>query len=968
MPFTHPLWSVDNRRVTRGLAPGQGHVEFRVLGPVELTVDGTTVAVGHPRQRCVLAVLLVDANRGLAAEEIIDRVWGEDPPVRVRNVLSGYVTRLRSAITAVTSEVELGRSGAGYRLRVAAAQVDMHHFTDLLGRARGTEDPRAAFALLQEALALWRGEPFAGLPSPWLRGTARRLAEAHLSAELSRGELAVRLGEPASVPEHLLELVQQHPLDERVATQLISTLESDGRRAEALEAFQQFRTRLADELGIDPSERLRALHLRILRAGDSPAREAKERPSPVPPAPPRPVARQLPAALPGFVGRAAPLRALDSWRPGTTPPTAVTAVINGTAGVGKTALAIAWAHLRAGDFPDGQLYLNLRGFNPQYPSLAPSDALGRLLRALGTPDNRIPLEVDEQSAALRTALARQRVLLVLDNAVSSGQVRPLLPGDPACMTIVTSRNRLSGLTAEGARLLTLDALIPAEAASLITDVVGERARRAPAQVAVLARHCACLPLAVRIAADRIAARPGTSLAAAVREMANERERLDLLSTDEESTSVRVAFSLSYQALKPDVARVFRLLGCQAGPTIGVPAAAALTGHAVPRARRLLEALADGHLLERAGADRYQFHDLLRVYATERVHADEPPAEIAHATGRLMRWYLSAAAVASRLIAPAHAAGWMDQIPAPELNPSIVDYETALRWADSERTNLLAMQRQAATAGEHALAWQFGAALWRYFEVRRPWPEWRTAEELALEAARHLGDRAAQATVLQSLGNVHYYPRRFAEAMDCYREALAIRREVGDRSGEANVLNNIGNVYLETSRFDEAERYFTDAVALHTTIGDTSAAGISQSNLAEMYNRLGRHADALRHARAALPALRAGGNRRIVVFALCHLGNAELGLGRGEDGLEHLADALALSRAISDRQTEAWTLGYLGEAMASLGRPAPARDYWVQAIAVFDDIADPQAGDLRARLAADPPSMIPQSGSNGAAAR
>lgn len=670
------------------------------------------------------------------------------------------------------------------------------------------------------------------------------------------------------------------------------------------------------------------------------------RTSPTERAPTAPPA-QLPRDMPDFVGRHCELDRLvestarnrgDIW------------VIDGLGGVGKTALAVRFGHRVADRFPDGQLYLDLRGFDLDQPPVAPSVALSHFLHALGIDARWQPTGVDEMAATFRSTLAGKRVLIVLDNAASTEQASALLPGSAGCLVLMTSRHRLTGLAARyGVRRITLGSLDPASAVALLTSITGaELARRKPGVLDDLARLCGFLPLALRIAAER-ARTETTSLKGLVADLTDERTRLDLLRTDDEGTSVRAVFSWSYRALEPAAARLFRRLGLHPGPDFTVPVAAALADEDEREARRLVDLLADTHLIERASPDRYRCHDLMRAYAAERARADESAAQLEAAVRRLIRWHLAAAVAADSLISPQRYRPGLDDVVAEHELPPLRAYRDAVAWCDTELGNLVAVIRLASASAEHALAWRLAWALAGYLDLRRPWNAWLTTHQISLDSARQARDLLGEAAILTSIGLAYYYPRLFAEAEDCDRRALRLWRKLGDRRGEAIILNAIANIHLETRAFDQAIENYRHALALYRTVGDRRGEGVVLSNLAEAYCELGRFDEVLNYAPAALQAARETGNQRAGVLSLCHLARA-IAAARGIAEAEiHFRQAMELAREADDRHGEAWALDYHGTAMLQAGRRADAARSWQRATALFDVLHDPQAISLRSRL-------------------
>jgi DNA-binding SARP family transcriptional activator len=633
-------------------------MKFGVLGPVEVWVNGRPADAGHARQRAVLAVMLLDAGRVVPPEMLIDRVWGENPPRSVRNVVYGYVARLRALIASGQDPgVSLSRHAGGYLLQAGPDQVDLTRFRRLVAEAAAADGDQAE-AALRQALELWRGPALAGLDSPWLNATRTTLELERATAVLDLGDIRLNRGEHAALAGELAAQAAAAPADERLIGQLMLALYRSGRQADALRWYERTRRYLAEELGADPGPNLAALHRQILRADPcvaaAPAaiRPAGRRAGAVPSGPDAaPIPRELPADVSAFTGRAAELHQLDEllnsrvtdvgWA-----PTAVISALSGTAGVGKTALAVHWAHQIAPRFPDGQLHVNLRGYEPGQPMTSAS-ALAVFLRALGVPGDDIPAGEDRRAARYRSLLAGKRMLVLVDNARTAEQVRPLLPGARTCAVVVTSRDSLAGLVArEGAARLNLDVLPLDDAVSLLRELIGARADTDPPATAGLARQCSRLPLALRVAAELAAARPDVSLADLNAELADEQRRLEVLDADgDPRTAVSTVFSWSYQHLDPDAARAFRLTSLHPGPDFDASAVAALVGTIPGQARRMLDALARAHLIHPTGPGRHGMHDLLRAYGRGLTDAEEGNAQANEALARLADHYVHAAASA-----------------------------------------------------------------------------------------------------------------------------------------------------------------------------------------------------------------------------------------------------------------------------------------------------------------------------------
>jgi DNA-binding SARP family transcriptional activator len=612
---------------------------FRLLGPVEVWAVSGRVEVGPPRQCAVLAALAADAGRPVPVDALVRRVWGDNPPERARRTLHTYVARVRRIVQqarpAGDGPAGLVRQAAGYLLDVDPDRVDLHRFRRLVMQARARDDGDGGrLTLLREAVGLWRGQPLAGVPGEWADRMRQAWQQLYLDAVVCWADAELHGGDPAAVVGPVGQLAGEHPLVEPLAAALLRALAATGRAAEALDRFAGLRRLLADAIGSEPGPELQAVHQAILRGELTPP-PATTHVQPQQALPQRalrqPVPAQLPAGVPAFTGRHAELAALDTLLAGTAqhrdgtagpaagapdPGSALVCAVCGTAGVGKTALALHWAHRVRARYPDGQLYLDLRGYDTDQP-VDPAAALARFLLALGVPEGDIPRGLDERAARYRTELAGRHMLIVLDNAEGVEQVRPLLPGGPSCLVVVTSRDSLGGLVAlHGAHRVDLDLLPLPDALTLLRRLIGgDRVNAEPGAAVTLANQCARLPLALRVAAELTLDRTGASLAELVAELDDEQQRLDVLdSGGDPRASVRTVFSWSYQRLPADAARAFQLLGRRSGPEFDATVAGALTGTGHREAARTLRVLVRSHLVHPTGRDRYGMHDLLRAYA------------------------------------------------------------------------------------------------------------------------------------------------------------------------------------------------------------------------------------------------------------------------------------------------------------------------------------------------------------------
>jgi DNA-binding SARP family transcriptional activator/Tfp pilus assembly protein PilF len=936
-------------------------VEFAVLGPVEIRTAGQVHDAGHARQRAVLAVLLLDLGRLVPTESLIDRVWGEEPPASVRNVLYGYLARLRAVIArAAGPEVTLARGPGGYLLQARPEQLDLHRFRRLVADAGAAADDDRATAFLRSALGLWLEAPLAGVDSPWLRRMRDTLELERVAAVLDLNDIGLRQGQHSALIGELAGQAAAYPADERLIGQLMLALYRSGRQAEALRWFEKTGTYLAEELGASPGPELQALHQRMLRADSALALRGTCAGGS------GPVPRQLPADVPAFTGRAAELAELDRLLPApaaeraagagagmTAQPTAepgpstaaAISVVAGTAGVGKTGLAVHWAHLAAGRFPDGQLYVDLRGYDPGAPVTA-SDALAGFLRALGVDGQDIPADAAERAARYRSLLAGKPVLVLLDNVRSPEQVRPLLPGSPACAVIVTSRDALAGLVArEGARRVDLDLLPSADAVALLRAIIGDRVSASPGAAAAFAERCCRLPLALRVAAELAVARPGVPLADLASELADQRRRLDLLDADgDPRTAVRTVFSWSYQNLGADAARMFRVLGLHTGPDFDPYAAAALAGSSPDRARELLTDLARAHLVQPAGPGRHALHELLSAYARELAAATDGGPDGRAAVTRLLDYYLHTAAAAMDAVFPAEATRRpsMPQTAAPAAAvsaPAVSAPEAARSWLDAERANLVAAIAHACGQGWPVHGIGLAGTVFRYLDAGGYCAEAIAIHSCARDAAGQVGDRAAEAAALMRLATVNLRQARYQQAWHYLSDAVDRFEQTGDRTGQARALVNLGIAAERLGRYQDACSLCQRALGLLRRTGDRTGQATALGNLGLVEMLLGRHRQAADRIREALALCRECGDRYGEARALTNLGAIDGRLGRCEQATGRLREALALCGEIGDRTGEADALVQLAAVDLRLGRCEQAAAGLVDALTRYREMGD-----------------------------
>jgi tetratricopeptide (TPR) repeat protein len=665
----------------------------------------------------------------------------------------------------------------------------------------------------------------------------------------------------------------------------------------------------------------------------------------------RPIPAQLPHDAAGFTGRELELAALGSLAAGEASPAVVISAIDGVAGIGKTALAVHFGHRVAAAFPDGQLYVNLRGFDPDQPPLAPRDVLLRFLRALGTDPSQMHTDIDELASVYRSLLSGRRVLVVLDNAATAEQIRPLLPGAAGCLALVTSRNRLSGLVArDGARRLTLDVLSPVEAIALLTRIIGSgRVAAEPAAAETLARLCGWLPLALRITGDRAAAHRHLRLTDLVDELAVERDRLDMLAADEEATQIRAVFSWSYRALPAEAARAFRLLSLHPGQDISAPAAAALLGTTIPDIRRTVATLTGGHLLEESARNRYQFHDLVRVYATECAQITEPEPERTAAVRRLLSWYMHTADSFARTLYPGAVHVPLD-LPKPHCQPLIfTTYQQAVDWAQAESANLVPVSRQAMAIGDDVIAWKLAMTLFPPLAHYRKESGLFPALHFALAATQRLADRDAEAWILASLGEAYNIAGTPARTAEFCQRALAIWDETGNSLGQWATWHMQGMSSLDLERFGEAMDCFQKALTAGRRTLNPRAEGMSMTALGVVYQHLGSYDAAIDLYRKALAILSRTRDKWQQAWGLGNLAGAYRAQGHISDAVDLYQQAIAIFREVKDRWQEAEILAELGQAQRTGGQPDAARQSWRQALSIFEEFHAARADQIRAQL-------------------
>jgi DNA-binding SARP family transcriptional activator/tetratricopeptide (TPR) repeat protein len=899
-------------------------MEFRVLGPVEIHAAGETIPLG-PQQRLVLAVLLAEAGRLIPTELLIDRAW-ETAEHGTRRTLHVHITRLRRLLArpgdAGGPSVPLVHLSGGYRLDVEPARVDLHRFRRLVANAREADrpDPQKA-ARLREAIGLWRGEPLAGLAGQWAARTRAAWQQEYLDAVVLWARSEVCLGNPAAVTRPLTKLSAQHPLVEPLASELMRALHQLGRTADALEAYGRVRRSLADELGLDPGPELQQLHQAILRGDAAPAHTGARQPEP----------RELPVPPQIFTGRAREVAALEALHEAST---VVISAIDGMAGIGKTALVVHAAHRIADRYPDGQLFVDLHGYTPGVAPVDPGAALDRVLRTLGVPAPQIPAGLDERAAMYRTRLADRQMLIVLDNAAAETQVRPLLPGAPGCLVLVTSRRRLPGL--DSTHALTLDTLPVPDAVVLFTRSAGpERLAGEPYALLVeLVELCGRLPLAIRIAAARMRSHPSWPMSHLVERLRDQRHRLREL--DAGQRSVTAALDLSYRDLDSDQQK-YCMLGLHPGLDFDAYAAAALLDGTPQHTNRALDRLLDAHLIQEPAPGRYRFHDLTRAHAAHTaIHDQSEPVRHA-AMNRLLDYYQQTATVAVDTAYPYERTPRPETPPASAPRPELATPASALTWLDAELTNLLAAVGCATQCRRPDYVQRLSALLHRHLRNRGRYQDAEILHQQALALARVTGDRPAEAEALNGLGHIHRLQDQYTTSADHYQQAWRIARAVGHPAGELDALVGLGHIRLRQADYAGSADHYRRALEIAGAAGRPAGELEARLGLGNFHRLRGAPERAAEHFELAVRLARSTGHQSGELRALYGLGSVQRLLGRPATAAEHYREALRIARSTGHSYGELIVLTGLGKLHREQGRHEQAADHYQRLLRLAREI-------------------------------
>lgn len=941
-------------------------VRYSVLGPVRAWSGETELRLGPPKQQALLALLLVRVAGPLPVHEAVDVLWGDNPPDSAVNVVHRHIGNLRRLLEpdlpGRSEAQQLIRAAGGYRLAADAYTLDLLRFRELragaqLALAEGEREKGAR--LLVESLRLWHGPVASGSP-PHVLG--------HPVFVAVENEYVAAAKEAAdAVPSHLSPLVEEvltilrraadrRPMDEALQARIITALAVTGRQAEALELFETVRIGLAEELGVDPSHELRAAQEDVLR------QTAGSRDGDPDPADPHddafPAVRpaQLPADVTSFAGRQPELARshalLDQEQEGK--PRVVIGAISGMPGVGKTTLAVHWAHTVADRYPDGQIYVNLRGFHPAMPPISPCEAMRDVLDTLGVPTNRLPESSDALTSLYRSQFAGRRFLILLDNVRDSDQVRPLLPAAAGCLAIITSRHRLDALiVADNARFIPLGLLTVSEGVELLIRRLGsERVTAEPVAAQDIVDLCGRLPLTLAIASARAVLHPTFSLASIAEELRESQGGLDAFSSGDNHTDARSVFSWSYQALSPAAARLFRLLSLHPSADIAAPAAASLTGVPPREVRAHITELVEHHLLTEHMPGRFTSHDLLRAYAAELCGEQDTAEDRSAARLRLFEHYLHSADRAEALLRPHR-----ERVPLPPALPGVFPQDftgppQAADWMQRERQVLLAAVERAAQDGEGSSphCWQLAQILEAFLDRSGRWEDQHRIQSAALAAARRAGDQRGQAYALRALGFASCRLGRQEEALRQMEQALRLMRAAGDDLGQGRAHRYLAFRANSVKDHALAIDHYRTAAECYAAVGHRSGQAAILNETGWTHLLLGAYEYALAQCEQSAALHRELGDRSGEAAAWDSVGYAQYHLGRNTEALTSYGHALALYRDIKDRGMEADTLAHMGDSHHAAGDAPAAKECWSRALVLYESLDHPDAAGIRQRLA------------------
>lgn len=904
-------------------------MEFRLLGEVQAWHDGRPVDLGGRRQRCVLAVLLLHPGQLVPVDRIVAQAWPADPPDTAADLVTAYVSKLRKRLECAGEEVRLISRQPGYLAMLNPQRVDAHRFIRLVREARVDREalePERAASRLREALDLWQGIPMTDLDSTWLRESSVSLEHSRLDAVEDLAELELDARHPERVVVQLRELARTHPERERLAVLASRALRETGEPAQAVQLTTHAINALR-ETGLDPSPALRQAQTEALNHDTSPA-----------PLRPKSLHTQLPVTTRMFTGRTrelADLIALADPEGDHSTGTVVISAIDGMAGIGKTALAVHAAHQLAKHYPDGQLFIDLHGFTLDMDPTTPDVALDKFLRALGVSPQQIPQDLEDRAALYRERLAATRTLIILDNAATEAQIRPLLPGAPGCLVLITSRRKLAGL--DDAQAIRLDVLPDADATALFTAVAGPG--RAPASdpaVTETIELCGHMPLAIRIAAARLRSRPAWrphSLVARLRDQSNRLAQLD-----DGERSLTAALALSYNHLTGQEKQMFRYLGLHPGTDIDTYAAAALADTSFEETDRLLERLVDHNLLAQPSSGRYQLHDLVRIYARTLAVAESGKDNLPLA--RLVNYYLHTAHYADKLVdrrAVSHTSHISTQRPAAV--PSLIGNKEATAWMEAERANLGAMANYAAHHGPVATAIALPAAMHNFLLTQGHWVQDLHLQRTAMATAERIGDRRGQANALCSLGDLQAVLGQYTQAEETLGRALELHSDMGDRLGQANAYSSLAHVYRLTAHFAQAMEPLRHALELYSSLENWLGQANALITLGAVQKQTGQYSEAEETLHQALGLCARAGHRLGRAEALTDLGEVQQMAGQYPKAADTLREALEECRGLGNRNGQATALTNLGEVYLLTGQNLEADEVLRCALRLYRELGN-----------------------------
>lgn len=930
-------------------------VKIAILGPVTARRDGVRLDLGPARQRAVLGLLALTPNVPVPRKTIIDALWGDDVPATAVHMIHVYVARLRRLLDPGHLETSAGTS---YALVAEDDQLDLLEFEAHASRAaqaHAAGELGSACAAYALALDTWRADPLADIEVLHAHPVVVALRQRRSDVVIRYAEAAMATGRHEDVLPRLRELAAAEPLNERAQAALMLALAGSGQQAAALALFDDLRRRLDDQLGVRPGAELAEAQQRVLRhevpqiasnGQPVPGRHGRAGAAALTP-------RQLPATVPDFAGRANELAILTK---GLDENGAITrsrvVTITGIAGVGKTTLAVHWAHQVAQHFPDGQLYVNLRGFDPSGSPVAAADAIRGFLAALSVPAEMVPAAADAQAGLYRSLLAGRHMLVLLDNARDPAQVRPLLPGSASCMAVVTSRTSLAGLVAaEGARQLSLDVLDDNEAAELLSGRLGyDRTRAEPEALAELIALCAGLPVALVIAAARAIGQPHLPLRELAAELRDSKRRLDALTTGDSATDVRSVFSWSYRNLSAPAARLFRLTGLHPGPSLSAEAMASLAGLPLTTARGQLRELAGAGLIDQHAPNRFALHDLLREYAAERVHSSGTTASRRAATHRMLDHYLHTALAAGTLLGQPQ----FKVVSAPRatgVTPEpIADRRAAANWFETEYQTLTATIGLAADLGFDLHACQLAVTLTGVSDQSARWEDLAAYGALALAAAQRSGQREAEAHAQRGLAGAFAQLGRYDDALVHLQRCLDEFTELRDAGGQARAHLNLACLLNHMNDRAGALRHAHRACELFELL-DQERAGLAASinTVGWLEASLGNTEAGLAYCQQALAMAEEIGHQPIAAFTWDSLGYARHLLGQHDAAVSCYQRAAAMLSELGATVHRAQILINLGDTYQAAGEQRAAHDLWQEALEVFELSHHPEAERLRAKM-------------------